>query len=226
MIKSATNKASRFLPIIGIVAYVVLYFIAANLYPGGSRVYPDSAGFDWGNNYWCHLVSENAINGELNVAQPYAHTGMIVLGISMGIFFFQFPSYFILKAPWRSIVRIAGVGGSFFSMFIMSDYHDLTSIVASIFGALAIVGIFFGLKRRGLFLFIWTGVFCVLLIASNGYIYFSENYIIWLPVIQKITFAAVLLWMVCLNSMFGSDKKLVPMKKSFHRVIKYKKKEV
>lgn len=225
MIKSTAYKASRFLPTIGIIAYVVLYIIAAKLYPGGSRVYPDTVGFDWTNNYWCHLISNNSINGAPNIAQPIAHAGMVILGVSMGIFFFQFPSYFILKAPWRSIVRVAGITGSFFSMLIMSDYHDFTSVIASVFGALAIVGIFFGLKRRGLIHFIWTGAFCVLLIALNGYVYFTENYVEWLPIIQKVTFAVVLFWMICLNSMFGSDKKLVPMKKSFKRVMKLGKKK-
>lgn len=221
MIKSTVYRLSRFLPMIGIFIYVALYFIAAKLYPGGSRVYPDKDGFDWYNNYWCHLISENAINGEANTAHPYAHVGMVVLGISLAVFFYQFPQYFKIKQPWKSIVRISGIAGSFFSMLIMSDYHDLTAVLAAVFGALSIVGIFFGLRNTGLLYFIWTGIGCVLLIALNGYIYFSGNYILWLPVIQKITFAAVLLWVVFLNSMFAKGKNLVSIKKSFYRVLGY-----
>ncbi|MDX2360134.1 MAG: hypothetical protein QNK23_04975 [Crocinitomicaceae bacterium] len=222
MVKYTAHKATRFLPIIGILSYVVLYIIAAKLYPGGSIVYPDSIGFDWSNNYWCNLIGDNSMNGQVNIAQPYALIGMIVLGISLGIFFYQYPRYFKLKSPWNSIVPISGITGSFFSMLIMSDYHDLTAVLAAVFGALSIVGIFLGLRNTGLTYFIWTGILCILLIALNGYIYFSKNHIIWLPIIQKITFAAVLLWVMCLNSMFGSEKKLVSMKKSLNRVVKYK----
>jgi len=221
MVKSIAHKASRFFPIIGIFAYVVLYIVAAEIYPGGSRVYPDAVGFDWNHNYWCHLIGDNSINGHDNIAQPYATAGMFILGFSLSFFFYQFPRYFKIKPPWSSIVPISGIAGSFFSMLIMSDYHDLTAVLAAIFGAISIIGIFFGLRNTGLVYFIWTGVVCVLLIALNGYIYFSENFIQWLPVIQKITFAAVLLWVVCLNSMFGSESKLVSMKKSFKRVMRF-----
>jgi hypothetical protein len=216
MIQSTALKVTRFLPIIGILTYVVLYFLAADMYPGGSRVYPDTIGFDWTNNYWCHLMADNSINGVPNPSKSYAVAGLVILCFSLGFFFFQFPHYFKLKSPWSSIVPISGIASAFFTLFITSAYHDLTGVLAAIFGALSIVGIFFGLRRSGLIHFIWTGIICVILIALNGYIYFSENFIIWLPVIQKVTFAAVLLWMVCLNSMFGNGKSLVPMKRSFN----------
>jgi len=219
-----TGKITRFLPIIGISAYVVLYVVAAQLYPGGSRVYPKKIGFDWINNYWCHLMGTNALNGQVNTSQPYAHTGMVLLGISLGFFFLQFPHYFKTKAPWKYIIPISGILGSFFSMFVMSDYHDFMAILAALFGALSIVGIFFGLRNYALYYFIWTGVFCVLLIALNGYIYFTEIGIHWLPIIQKITFSAILLWVVSLNSMFGTGKNLISSKKNFEGVLTSEKK--
>lgn len=214
MVRFIAHKGTRYLPTIGIFTYVVLYLIAAEFYPGGSSVYPESIGFDWTNNYWCHLVGDNAINGQKNLAQPYAVSGMIILGISLGFFFKQFPIYFKVKSPWDTIVPISGVLGSFFSMLIMTGFHDLTAVVAAVFGSIAIIGIFFGLKNSKMIHFVWTGVFCVLLIALNGYIYFTENYIQWLPIIQKITFVAVLLWVVFLNSIFSSERKIAPMKES------------
>lgn len=223
MVKFNIHRATQFLPMIGIFAYVLLYIVATILYPGGSSVYPNSIGFDWSNNYWCHLISDNAINGQINIAQPYALVGMIILGMSLGFFFYQFPLYFKVKPPWETIIPISGIAGSFFSMLILSNYHDLMAVIASLFGMISIIGIFFGLRKYKLIYFIWSGIFCIFLILLNGYIYFTENYIIWLPIIQKVTFAVVLLWIVCLNSMFGSGRKLVPMKNSFNRFVKSRK---
>lgn len=204
---------------IGIFSYVALYVIAAELYPGGSHLFPNKIGFDWSNNYWCHLTSGNSLLGPKNPGQPYALTGMVILGISLAFFFLQFPHYFKTQAPWKYIIPISGVTGAFFSMFVMTDYHDLMAVMAALFGGLSIVGIFFGLKTYRLFYFIWLGVFCVFLIALNGYIYFSETAIDWLPIIQKITFAAILVWLVLLNSKFGAQKKLVSRKENFGRMI-------
>ena len=161
MIHSTSLKVTRYLPIFGILTFVVLYFVAANYYPGGSRVYPDSEGFDWVNNYWCHLMGDYSLNGVPNPSRPIAITGLIILSFSLGIFFFQYPHYFRLRSPWNTIVPLSGLGSTFFTMFIMSSYHDETVLLATTFGALSIIGIFFGLKRKGLTHFIWTGIICV-----------------------------------------------------------------
>jgi hypothetical protein len=43
------------------------------------------------------------------------------------------------------------------------------------------------------------GVVCVLLLIINNYIYFSRNFVEVLPLLQKITFAIVLIWIIGLN---------------------------
>jgi hypothetical protein len=65
-------------PILGTLLFVVLYLVASSLYPGGSQVDKGSIGFSWTNNYWCNLLSGNAINGQPNPAKPYAISGMAV----------------------------------------------------------------------------------------------------------------------------------------------------
>jgi len=208
----------RFFPIVGVLSFVILYVVAALLYPGGSHVKVDSAGFDWYNNYWCNLLDEYAINGKLNPGRPYAISGMYILCFSLAFFFYQYPHFFKLKFPRNIIVAWSGTIAAVFALLVYTSFHDLMSILACFFGTIAIIGIFFGLRKNMLTSFIWTGMICVSLLALNGYIYFSQNFIQTLPIIQKITFAAVLLWVVLLNSKFGIEKRLLPINESFGNI--------
>jgi hypothetical protein len=196
------NRPTRYIPTYGILIFIGLYLIAASLYPGGSQVDPDSHGFDWVNNYWCNLFYSYALNGELNPARPYAIMGMVVLCISLGFFFYEFPKFFKTAAPWNTLIPVTGIMGMIFALFVYSDFHDLMVVLSCLLGTLSIIGIFFGLRNHGLRHFIWTGFICVALIGLNGYLYFSQNYLTSLPLIQKITFVVVLLWIVLLNSLF------------------------
>jgi len=193
----------RFLPIIGIVAFVCLYLIAADQYPGGSFMDASSEGFDWSNNYWCNLYYTNAINGEPNPSRKFAIIGMCTLCASLLFFFFEFPMFFSLGKFWRNIIPISGLSSMICAAFIYTDYHDVLSVLACSFGSLSLTGMFIGLQKRKMRNFVWTGIFCVVLIALNAYIYFRQESIFILPILQKVTFATVLLWIALVNSKFG-----------------------
>jgi hypothetical protein len=70
-------------PLFGSIVFVLLYFAATLLYPGGSQVDIDSKGFSWLHNYWCNLLSVTAINKQHNAARPLAITGMVVLTLTL-----------------------------------------------------------------------------------------------------------------------------------------------
>lgn len=181
--------------------------MAAEHYPGGSRAFPDKAGFDWWNSYWCNLTDHYAINGQVNPGKPYALTGIVILSVALSYFFYLFPRYFKLRFPWNRIVVVSGVLACIATLLIHTALHDLMAILASLLGTFTVIALFFGLRRHGWIHFIWTGCLCILLVIANGYIYFSENYIEYLPFIQKITFAAVLLWFSVLNLNIGADRR-------------------
>lgn len=208
----------RFLPMVGILIFIGLYLIAASVYPGGSHLNKHFDGYDWVNNYWCNLTENYAINGSLNPAKPFATSAVFILSISLAYFFFEFPFFFKLKNPWHIIVPLSGVASSILISLIHSKHHDSMALLASLSGILAIIGMFFGLRKKGLIYFIWTGSLCVILVALNGYIYFTGNYIDALPLIQKITFAAALLWFFILNSMFGMSQEIIPIKEVYRSV--------
>ena len=91
-----------------------------------------------------------------------------------------------------------------FAVLIFTEFHDVMTSLSSLFGLLALVGIFKGLYESRLIRFIWAGVFCGVLMGLNNYIYYSNDYLYALPLVQKITFAFVLLWIVFLNIKFST----------------------
>src|SRR5687767_5436530 len=95
ILKTETNRSKTIwalIPISGTLFFIILYIIAALLYPGGSDVDKNAIGFSWTNNYWCNLLHENAINGEPNTAKPVAVGGMFILAVALSVFWLIFPN--------------------------------------------------------------------------------------------------------------------------------------
>lgn len=187
-------------PIFGTLLFVLLYFIATLFYPGGSQVDKNSIGFSWTNNYWCNLLNENAINGQRNAARPIAVTAMLVLCLTLSFFWLAFPLHLNINKRWKLIIQISGTLAMTVGFFLFTNFsHDAITNLASFFGAIATIGTFVSLyksKWYGLFHF---GLVNILLVGLNNYVYYTKGLIIYLPVIQKITFATFLIWICCID---------------------------
>ncbi|POY39301.1 hypothetical protein C3K47_02045 [Solitalea longa] len=184
-------------PTFGTILFVVLYVVATLFYPGGSQVDKSSIGFSWINNYWCNLLNENAINGRHNPAKPIAMTGMFVLCLTLTNFWFLFSRHINIGKSIRLVIQISGAIAMTIAFFLFTNInHDIVTNLASTFGFIATVGTFIGLyktKWYGLFAF---GLLNILLIGLNNYLYYNNGLIIYLPIVQKISFATFLIW-VC-----------------------------
>lgn len=196
------NKLRPFLvltPIFGIALFILLYIIAATLYPGGSQADPTVKGFSWVNNYWCNLLNQNAINGLPNPARPAAITGMIILCFSLSFFWFVFPQYIECKKSVRMGIQISGTLSMIATLFLFTALHDAIINIAGFFGLIAILGTFAGLYKRRWRYLLYFGIFNLLLIALNNYVYYTKGLIVYLPVIQKVSFVSFLSWICCIN---------------------------
>lgn len=187
-------------PIFGALFFVVLYFVATQFYPGGSQVDKNSVGFSWKNNYWCNLLNETAINGQPNLAKPIALTGMFVLCLALSFFWFIFPRQINLSKTLKVTIQVSGIFAMTVAFFLFTSInHDFVTNLASTFGAIATIGTLIGLyknKYSGLFAF---GLFNILLVGLNNLCYYNKELIIYLPVIQKISFATFLIWICCID---------------------------
>lgn len=184
-------------PIFGSVLFIVLYFVATLFYPGGSQVDPDSIGFSWTDNYWCNLLNDYAINGQPNPAKPIAIAGMCVLCLTLSFFWLLFPNHVNIRKPIGLLIQISGILAMTIALFLFTTIdHDLVTILASVFGLIATTGTFIGLfkaKWNGLFAF---GLLNILLVGLNNYVYYNKGLIVYLPMIQKISFVTFIVW-VC-----------------------------
>jgi hypothetical protein len=188
------------LPFLGSVLFVLLYFISTLFYPGGSRVDKNSAGFSWTNNYWCNLLSENAINGQPNSARTIAMTGMFVICLALSFFWLVSSTYMTISKRLKLVIQISGSFAMIVvSLLFTSFNHDAVINIASLLGIIATTGTLIGLyksKWLGLFYF---GLLNILLVGLNNYVYYTNGLIIYLPVIQKISFAIFLVWICSIS---------------------------
>jgi hypothetical protein len=198
LIKS-TKKAQKLwllTPLFGALAFLCLYAVATFFYAGGSQADKNSKGFSWVNNYWCNLLNEDAVNGQHNPARPIALTAMFVLCLSLSFFWYHLPRSYNFGKFTRLVIQLSGIPAMTIAMFLFTGLHDSIINIAGALGIVALIGTFTGLykaKRYILFLF---GMFNLVLITLNNYVYYTKGLIIYLPVIQKISFLSFLIW-VC-----------------------------
>ena len=201
MIEKSIN--TRFIingvPLIGIICFLGLYTYSTTLYPGGSQANLNSEGFDWINNYWCNLMDEKGMNGEANPARLFSILAMVVVCISLMVFFIRFFKTYSENRLWKRIFMVSGVLSMTFATLIFSEYHDLMIILSSIFGLVVVIGIIREVYKSKLKVYKISGVICVLLLGMNNYIYYTQKFIETLPLLQKITIVIVLIWVMGLN---------------------------
>jgi len=188
------------IPIFGSLLFIVLYIIAAVLYPGGSETDKTSIGFSWTNNFWCNLLKENAINGQPNTGKAFALTGMIILCPALSIFWLVFPKHLITDKSFRLTIQISGIAAMLSSLLLLTNInHDLATNLASSLGFVAIIGTLMSLYQAKWYELFVFGLFNILLIGLNNYLYYTKGMMIYLPVVQKISFLSFLVWICLIN---------------------------
>lgn len=187
-------------PIFGAGLFTILYFIATLLYPGGSIVDENSIGFSWTNNYWCNLLNQQAINGENNPARSIALAAMFILCLTLSLFWIIIPKYILTNKKLMLTIQICGILAMTTAFLLLTNInHDLAINIACSFGVIATAGTLIGLyntKWYGLFAF---GLLNILLVGLNNYVYRTGGLIVYLPVVQKITFILFLAWICTIN---------------------------
>ncbi len=139
------------------------------------------------------------MNGEPNDALPIAVLALLVLCISLFLFFYHFSFQLAVTSAWAKIIRVSGLLSMLAAALIATDWHDEMIIVASCFGLFVIVGIMVSLVLSNLIVYKFTGAVCLLMLGLNNYIYYTQHGLHLLPLLQKLTFVIVLGWIIGLN---------------------------
>lgn len=189
----------HWMPSICIFIFAALYYYSSTLYPGGSQADLSTSGFDWVHNYWSDLMNETGRNEQPNPAEPYAITAMVIMCIGLMIFFIQFAARFSDHRFWKYIIQISGTLAMICAILTFTQYHATMIALSSFFGLFLLIGVIREVYKSDMTLMKIGGMLCVFLFVINNYIYFSRNFVDILPLLQKITFAIVLIWIVGLN---------------------------
>jgi hypothetical protein len=190
----------------GISLFVCLYFAATFLYPGGSQTDTYSSGFSWTDNYWCNLLDTKAINGELNDARPFAFAAMIVLCITLTLFWYLFPVFAGMGKVKIQIIRYAGLASMGTAFFLIIGPHDMIINAASLFGLVSVFGTLAGLYHLKWDWLLRMGIFNLIMVGINNICYYNKSLLIYLPVVQKITFLFFLLWISLISLSLSKSK--------------------
>lgn len=183
-----------FIPIIGIILFIILFVIAANFYPGGSNVNRTKEGFDWINNYWCDLFSKTAKNGESNPGRIYGLTGIILLFSSLAVFWYYLPQFFHERKLNTYIIRYTGSISMFILIFVFTRFHDSVIGIGSTISAIPMAATLNELKKNRLKTLYFSGWLCIFLLLLNFFIYITNWSVAILPFLQKITLLLFLIW--------------------------------
>lgn len=173
---------------------MILYFVAAAYYPGGSEVDRQAAGFSWTHNYWCDLLENTAENGAYNASKPIAISAMGVLCLGIILFWVFIPRLFKVHIGIKRTMQLTGIISMVTLAFLKDNNHDLIINASVLLGSVAMLLCLYSLFVAGLTGLFSLGVLCLLLCLVNTYIYYSQTWLSYLAVIQKVSFFLFLLW--------------------------------
>jgi len=183
-------------PIGGVLGFVVLYVVAAALYPGGTRDEPGRVGFSLVHNYWCDLLDQTTYAGVPNPARPIALAAMVVLCAGLAALWWGLPALF-LHAPRRAMVVRAAAIGSFVAIpCVATRWHDAAVNVAGALGMLGFVCSYTALPQLQKAKLRVVTTATLLAALANYVMWQSGRGLSVMPVVQKVEFALFLCWMV------------------------------
>jgi hypothetical protein len=193
------KKFTALAPVFGSLIFLLLYFLAAANYPGGSASHPQTKGFSLLHNYWCSLLNEKAINGAANNGRPFALAAMFVLALTLAVFWWQAGG---IVSKRKSMIRLSGLVSAFFAGLLPAGQHDLMINLAGFFGLIALATLLIQLKKMGLMRYFYFGCVNLCLVLLNNLVYYAKQFLFLLPVIQKFSFLFFIFWIVAMSIKF------------------------
>jgi hypothetical protein len=181
-----------------VAAFVLLYTVAAWLFPGGTRAEPDRVGFSFLDNYWCDLLDEVTYGGRQNPARPVALVATIILSAGLATLWWSVPAS-CPDAPRRAaLARVSGLGSAMVIPLIASSHHNVAIDVAGLLGAVAFVAAMSALGHRAGRMLRAVASLALALSVTNYVLWRTQIGLPMLPIVQKGAFMAFLGWIVAL----------------------------
>jgi hypothetical protein len=123
----------------------------------------------------------------------------LILCTGLMVFWWKLPDYYSSAESWKSLVRTFGVLSGATIPLTATSYHDVAINVAMVFSVVAFGISIPALRKRGGLNLARYGAFTLGFSVLNFLIWQTKVGIEWLPLMQKIAFAAFLLWIVLVS---------------------------
>lgn len=182
-------------PLFTTLCSVVLFLLAAAVYPGGTADSSQTIGYDWTNNTISSLFQPNALNGEINASRYYAITAMLLYCGSLG-FMLRFISKSAATRFHEKTIEIAGIGFAVYMFLIVTPMHNLMVTVALLFFLVTVLAMLHSLYVQKSILLLTIGAVSVSIPLINATIYYGDFIYGVLPVVQKIGAFACAIWFI------------------------------
>jgi hypothetical protein len=190
------RRALLYAPAAGVVLFIVLYAIAALLYPGGSYDDRHAPGFSLVHNYFCDLLHPVALNGVVN---PGRGIGLVAMALIVPTLVFFWHSVVVLFANQRALrltTRIAGSISAAGMLLLLTPFHDSAVEIGGGFGLVAFFAVLAALPRAKHGLLFLGGVAAMVVSAACFFIWRTGVGLPALASLQKLAFALFLAWVL------------------------------
>src|SRR5262249_38566238 len=161
------------MPLIGIAASLVLFFVSAAYYPGGTYDSPNSTGYDWARNFISTLFAPRALNGAHNAARYYAIPAMLFFSASIAVMFKSISRKGSSKFHAKAI-EIAGIGSAVYTFLIVTPMHDLLVSIALVFFLVALLVTLRLLYAERYLRLFGAGIACLALLLLSTAMYYGN----------------------------------------------------
>ncbi|MCR9245992.1 MAG: hypothetical protein NXI31_13250 [bacterium] len=179
-------RALDLLPAAATVGGAALVVVAACDYPGGYR---------WLEDTFSALFAPATASGADNPARPLAVAGACVVLAGMALLFHRIATT-AESAAHEKMIRIGGIGAMVYAALTVTPMHDLMVTMALGFYVVALGALLHLLVREGRTVLFGVGVLVLVPKLVNATMYYLEFGLEWLPLIQKVSTVATLLWLV------------------------------
>lgn len=177
-------------------AYLIVFTLAAIVYPGGSESNPNAVGYSLFHNFLCDAMLVITPGGELNPARSLATISHLILSGTMILFFFLLPMIFDWTNRNTVLIRYVGMLTMTVFVFMYTDIHDHIVTATGILGTVALVPFFIEMRRYpggGLKILAYV---CFILSIIVFFSFETKIGFYYLPLLQKITFVFDAWWVI------------------------------
>jgi lipid-A-disaccharide synthase-like uncharacterized protein len=139
------------------------------------------------------------MNGAANPGRPIAVLSLWIICSGFLIFWIDVAKLGNKRKTTLALWQWSGVLSMVLVACFFLRFHDEISIVAGAMGLIAIAGLVRLLSMTRFNKLFYAGLILIILIVINSTIYFSGLGIEVLPIVQKLTFLALFIWVIWIN---------------------------